>query len=134
MVFLELWRDSRVTTGNSGFLFNWPREVQFSFELRVRTGHCFIFGRLRLRFVIFTGRRSFTTVAVAIAIALKTAVSKDDFIQKLLEQGVTTVWTDKRKHITFSVPMSKSMSLQFATSVEALLNLCQRSQIAKCQL
>ena len=40
MVFLELWRDSRVTTGNSGFLFNWPREVQFSFELRVRTGDC----------------------------------------------------------------------------------------------
>ena len=30
---LELRRDSRVTTGNSGFLFNWPREVQFSFEL-----------------------------------------------------------------------------------------------------
>ena len=25
---------------NSGFLFNWPREVQFSFELRVRTGDC----------------------------------------------------------------------------------------------
>ena len=41
-------------------------------------------------------------IAVAIAIALKTAVSKDDFIQKLLEQGVTTVWTDRRKHITFS--------------------------------
>lgn len=41
-------------------------------------------------------------IAVAIAIALKSAVSKDDFIQKLLEQGVTTVWTDKRKHITFS--------------------------------
>ena len=40
MVFLELGRDSRVTTGNSGFLFNWPREVQFSFELRVRTGDC----------------------------------------------------------------------------------------------
>ena len=32
-VFLELRRDCRVTTGNSGFLFNWPREVQFSFEL-----------------------------------------------------------------------------------------------------
>ena len=40
MVFLELRRDSRVTTGNSGFLFNWPREVQFSFELRIRTGDC----------------------------------------------------------------------------------------------
>ena len=38
--FLELRRDCRVTTGNSGFLFNWPREVQFSFELRVRTGDC----------------------------------------------------------------------------------------------
>ena len=41
-------------------------------------------------------------IAVAIAITLKSAVSKEDFIQKLLEQGVTTVWTDKRKHITFS--------------------------------
>ena len=38
--FLELRRDCRVTTGNSRFLFNWPREVQFSFELRVRTGDC----------------------------------------------------------------------------------------------
>ena len=41
-------------------------------------------------------------IAVAIAMALKTAVSKEDFVQKLLEQGVTTVWTEKRKHITFS--------------------------------
>ena len=40
MDFLELRWDSRVTTGNSGFLFNWPREVQFSYELRVRTGDC----------------------------------------------------------------------------------------------
>ena len=35
VVFLKVRRDSRVTTGNSGFLFNWPRDVQFSFELRV---------------------------------------------------------------------------------------------------
>ena len=30
MVFLELRRDSRVTTGNSGCLLCWPREVQSS--------------------------------------------------------------------------------------------------------
>ena len=28
MLFLELWRDSRVTKGNSGFLLCWPRVVQ----------------------------------------------------------------------------------------------------------
>ena len=30
MVFLELRRDSRVTTGNSGCLLCWPRQVQSS--------------------------------------------------------------------------------------------------------
>ena len=33
MVFLELGRDSRVTTGNSGFLFNWPRDAWCCFSL-----------------------------------------------------------------------------------------------------
>ena len=33
MVFLELRRNSRVTTGNSGFLFCWPREVQSSIRV-----------------------------------------------------------------------------------------------------
>ena len=33
MVFLELRRDSRVTTGNSGCLFCWPREVQSSIRV-----------------------------------------------------------------------------------------------------
>ena len=33
MVFLEFWRDSRVTMGNSGFLFCWPREVQSSIRV-----------------------------------------------------------------------------------------------------
>ena len=33
MVFLELRRDSRVTTGNSGCLLCWPREVQSSIRV-----------------------------------------------------------------------------------------------------
>ena len=33
MVFLELRRDSRVTTGNSGYLLCWPREVQSSIRV-----------------------------------------------------------------------------------------------------
>ena len=33
LVFLELRRDSRVTTGNSGFLLCWPREVQSSIRV-----------------------------------------------------------------------------------------------------
>ena len=33
MVFLELKRNSRVTTGNSGFLLCWPREVQSSIRV-----------------------------------------------------------------------------------------------------
>ena len=32
MVFLELRRDSRVTTGNSGCLLCWPRQVQSSYS------------------------------------------------------------------------------------------------------
>ena len=33
MVFLELRRDSRVTTGNSGCLWCWPRQVQSSIRV-----------------------------------------------------------------------------------------------------
>ena len=33
MVFIELRRDSRVTTGNSGCLLCWPREVQSSIRV-----------------------------------------------------------------------------------------------------
>ena len=33
MVFLELRRDSRVTTGNSGCLLCWPRQVQSSIRV-----------------------------------------------------------------------------------------------------
>src|SRR5574342_1261269 len=33
VVFLELRRDSRVTTGNSGCLLCWPREVQSSIRV-----------------------------------------------------------------------------------------------------
>ena len=33
MDFLELQRDSRVTTGNSGCLLCWPREVQSSIRV-----------------------------------------------------------------------------------------------------
>ena len=33
MVVLDLWRDSRVTTGNSGCLLCWPREVQCSIRV-----------------------------------------------------------------------------------------------------
>ena len=33
MVFLELRRDSRITTGNSGCLLCWPREVQSSIRV-----------------------------------------------------------------------------------------------------
>ena len=33
MVFRELRWDSRVTTGNSGFLLCWPRKSNLSFEL-----------------------------------------------------------------------------------------------------
>ena len=38
MVFLELRRDSRVTTGNSGFLLCWPRKSNLPFELPGRAG------------------------------------------------------------------------------------------------
>ena len=43
--FLELRRDSRVTTGNSGFLLGWPREAQSSIRVvreswGLRTSHC----------------------------------------------------------------------------------------------
>ena len=40
MVFLELRRNSRITTGNSGFLLCWPREVQLPFGLRGKAGEC----------------------------------------------------------------------------------------------
>ena len=40
VVFLELWQDSRVTTGNSGCLLCWPREVQSPFELQGGVQHC----------------------------------------------------------------------------------------------
>ena len=35
MDFLELQRDSRVTTGNSGCLLCWPREVQSSIRRKL---------------------------------------------------------------------------------------------------
>ena len=38
MVFLELRWDSRVTTGNSGFLLCWPRKSNLPFELPGRAG------------------------------------------------------------------------------------------------
>ena len=38
MVCLELRRDSRVTTGNSGFLLCWPRKSNLPFELPGRAG------------------------------------------------------------------------------------------------
>ena len=41
-------------------------------------------------------------IAVAIATVLKVAMSREDFVQKLLDLGVSTTWTDKRKYITFS--------------------------------
>ena len=41
MVFLELRRDSRVTTGNSGFLLCWPWEVQSSIRVVRESGDCF---------------------------------------------------------------------------------------------
>ena len=40
VVFLELWRDSRVMTGNSGNLSCCPCEVQSPFELRGGAGDC----------------------------------------------------------------------------------------------
>ena len=40
MVFLELRRDFRITTGNSGFLLCWPRKSNLPFELQVRAGDC----------------------------------------------------------------------------------------------
>ena len=39
--FVELRRDSRVTTGNSGCLLCWPRKSNFPFELRGIVGDCF---------------------------------------------------------------------------------------------
>ena len=38
MVFLELWQDSRVTTGNSGSLLCWPREDQSPSSCEVNWG------------------------------------------------------------------------------------------------
>ena len=38
MDFLELQRDSRVTTGNSGCLLCWPREVQSSIRVAKEPG------------------------------------------------------------------------------------------------
>ena len=45
MVFLELWRDSRVTTGNSGCILCWSREVQSSIRVsreswELLSSHC----------------------------------------------------------------------------------------------
>ena len=40
VVFLELRRDSRVTTGNSGFLLCWPRKSNLPFNLSERAGGC----------------------------------------------------------------------------------------------
>ena len=40
VVFLELRRDSRVTTGNSGFLLCWPRKSNLPFNLSERAVGC----------------------------------------------------------------------------------------------
>ena len=40
VVFLELRRNSRITSGNSGFLLCWPREVHLRFGLRGKAGEC----------------------------------------------------------------------------------------------
>ena len=40
MVFLELRRDSRVTTGNSGCLLCWPRQVQSSIRVAKERHPC----------------------------------------------------------------------------------------------
>ena len=40
VVFLELRRDSRVTTGNSGCLLCWPRQVQYSIRVAKESWDC----------------------------------------------------------------------------------------------
>ncbi|MCQ2442570.1 MAG: relaxase/mobilization nuclease domain-containing protein [Oscillospiraceae bacterium] len=41
-------------------------------------------------------------IAVAVCSVLKSALSREDFIEKLLDYGVATTWTDTKKYITFS--------------------------------
>jgi hypothetical protein len=41
-------------------------------------------------------------IAVAIMQAKSVAISRADFIQQLLEQGITALWTNTKKYITFS--------------------------------
>ena len=40
----------------------------------------------------------------AVTAASQTAISKDDFIEKMKSAGYETNWTDKQKHITFTDP------------------------------
>lgn len=41
-------------------------------------------------------------IAVAVCSVLKSALSREDFIEKLLDYGVATTWTDTKKYVTFS--------------------------------
>lgn len=41
-------------------------------------------------------------IAVAVCMVLKCAISRKDFKKRLLDYGIDTTWTDKRKYITFA--------------------------------
>lgn len=41
-------------------------------------------------------------IAVAVCLVLKSALNREDFVQGLLDYGISTAWTDKRKYITFT--------------------------------
>lgn len=41
-------------------------------------------------------------IAVAVCMVLKCAISREDFKKRLLDYGIDTTWTDKRKYITFA--------------------------------
>lgn len=41
-------------------------------------------------------------IAVAVCSVLKSALNREDFIEKLLDYGIATTWTDTKKYITFS--------------------------------
>jgi hypothetical protein len=41
-------------------------------------------------------------IAIAVCTVLKSATSRNDFVERLLEYGIATMWTDSRKYITFA--------------------------------
>lgn len=41
-------------------------------------------------------------IAVAVCMVLKCAINREDFKKRLLDYGIDTTWTDKRKYITFA--------------------------------